>query len=95
MDYLSYSNLKPSIVIFLSHIKFASSAQTRVLVTHGISFLPQVDKIIVLVDGQVSEAGSFRELMTLNGAFAEFLRNYLNEELTEEKAGALGEADSK
>ncbi|KAK3704049.1 hypothetical protein RRG08_049006 [Elysia crispata] len=69
--------------------------KTRVLVTHGISFLPQVDKIIVLVDGQVSEAGSFRELMTLNGAFAEFLRNYLNEELTEEKAGALGEADIK
>lgn len=29
--------------------------QTRVLVTHGVSFLPQVDKIIVLVDGKITE----------------------------------------
>ncbi|GFR84872.1 multidrug resistance-associated protein 1 [Elysia marginata] len=67
--------------------------KTRVLVTHGISFLPQVDKIIVLVEGKVSEVGSFKELMTRNGAFADFLRNYLNEELTEDRTGALGEAD--
>ena len=29
--------------------------QTRVLVTHNISFLPQVDRIIVLKDGEISE----------------------------------------
>ena len=29
--------------------------KTRVLVTHGISFLPQVDQIIVLQDGRISE----------------------------------------
>ena len=74
---------------------FFLSQQTRVLVTHGISFLPQVDRIVVLVDGKVSEAGSFKELMSRNGAFADFLRNYLTEELTEEKPGALGESDSK
>lgn len=51
--------------------------QTRILVTHGISFLPQVDKIIVLANGTVSETGSFTELLKHNGAFAEFLRNYL------------------
>ena len=54
-----------------------------------------MDRIVVLVDGKVSEAGSFKELMSRNGAFAEFLRNYLTEELTEEKPGALGESDSK
>ena len=29
--------------------------QTRILVTHGIAFLPQVDQIIVLQDGRISE----------------------------------------
>ena len=37
--------------------------QTRVLVTNAISFLPQVDQIIVLVDGQITEIGSYRELV--------------------------------
>ncbi|XP_077999979.1 multidrug resistance-associated protein 1-like [Glandiceps talaboti] len=49
---------------------------TRILVTHGIHFLPKVDKIIVLVDGKITETGSFQELLTKNGAFAEFLKNY-------------------
>ena len=29
--------------------------QTRILVTHGISFLPQADQIVVLQDGRISE----------------------------------------
>uniref|UniRef100_A0ABM0GWV9 Multidrug resistance-associated protein 1-like n=1 Tax=Saccoglossus kowalevskii TaxID=10224 RepID=A0ABM0GWV9_SACKO len=50
--------------------------KTRILVTHGLSFLPQVDKIIVLVDGRITEVGSFKELLNKDEAFAEFLRNY-------------------
>ncbi|KAM9597584.1 ATP-binding cassette sub-family C member 3 [Trichechus inunguis] len=50
--------------------------KTRVLVTHGISFLPQMDFVIVLADGQVSEAGSYPALLQRNGSFAEFIRNY-------------------
>jgi ABC-type sulfate/molybdate transport systems ATPase subunit len=53
--------------------------QTRVLVTHGISFLPQVDQIVVLKDGEISEVGSYRELLTLKGAFSEFLLQHLEE----------------
>jgi ABC-type protease/lipase transport system fused ATPase/permease subunit len=62
------------------------------LVTHGISFLPQVDKIVVIKEGQVSEVGSFQELMTHNGAFAEFLRNYLTEEINELEASSSTDA---
>lgn len=52
--------------------------------THGISFLPQVDNITVLVEGRVSEMGSYQELLNQNGAFAEFLRNYSLEDIIEE-----------
>ncbi len=48
--------------------------------THGITFLPQVDQIIVLKDGQVTEVGSYKELLTQKGAFAEFLLQHLEEE---------------
>ncbi|XP_041671461.1 ATP-binding cassette sub-family C member 3 isoform X1 [Cheilinus undulatus] len=60
--------------------------KTRILVTHGISFLPQVDNIMVMVDGRVSEMGSYQELLKQNGAFAEFLRNYALEDIVEEEA---------
>ncbi|XP_076820993.1 multidrug resistance-associated protein 1-like isoform X2 [Clavelina lepadiformis] len=50
--------------------------KTRVLVTHGLAFLPQVDRIFVLVNGEISEVGNYNELLNKNGAFAEFLRNY-------------------
>jgi ATP-binding cassette subfamily C (CFTR/MRP) protein 1 len=50
-----------------------------------------MDMIITLVDGQVGEVGSFKELIGHNGDFAEFLKTYMVEELTcgdteEEKA---------
>ncbi|KAG5279356.1 hypothetical protein AALO_G00076900 [Alosa alosa] len=50
--------------------------KTRVLVTHGLSFLPQVDLILVMVDGEITEAGSFPELIARKGAFAEFIKAF-------------------
>ncbi|XP_027033322.1 ATP-binding cassette sub-family C member 3 isoform X2 [Tachysurus fulvidraco] len=58
--------------------------KTRILVTHSISFLPQVDNIMVIVEGRVSEMGSYQDLLNENGAFAEFLRNYTLEEIMED-----------
>ncbi|XP_051926934.1 ATP-binding cassette sub-family C member 3-like isoform X3 [Hippocampus zosterae] len=62
----------------------ALKGKTRILVTHGISYLPQVDNIVVMVDGRVSEMGSYQELLKQNGAFAEFLRNYALEDFVDE-----------
>lgn len=56
--------------------------------THGISFLPQVDNIMVMVEGRVSEMGSYQELLSQNGAFSEFLRNYALEDIMEEDESA-------
>ncbi|XP_069728809.1 ATP-binding cassette sub-family C member 3 [Phaenicophaeus curvirostris] len=68
--------------------------KTRILVTHGISFLPQVDRIVVLVDGKISEMGSYQELLKQNKAFAEFLRNYaLDEDIEEDELTMLEEEE--
>lgn len=48
--------------------------------THSVRFLSEVDYIIVLKDGTVSECGTYAELLSNNEAFAEFLRNYTSEE---------------
>ncbi|XP_006972048.1 ATP-binding cassette sub-family C member 3 [Peromyscus maniculatus bairdii] len=63
------------------------AGKTRVLVTHGISFLPQTDFIIVLADGQVSEMGHYSALLQHNGCFANFLRNYAPDEDQKEHEG--------
>ncbi|XP_058891574.1 multidrug resistance-associated protein 1-like isoform X2 [Acipenser ruthenus] len=60
--------------------------RTRVLVTHGLSYLPQVDLILVLVDGEITEMGSYQELLNRQGAFAEFIRAYTSTECKESSA---------
>ncbi|XP_010186516.1 PREDICTED: canalicular multispecific organic anion transporter 2 [Mesitornis unicolor] len=68
--------------------------KTRILVTHGIGFLPQVDHIVVLVDGRISEMGSYQDLLKQNKAFAEFLRNYaLDEDIEEDGPTMLEEEE--
>ncbi|XP_048817763.1 multidrug resistance-associated protein 1 isoform X1 [Lagopus muta] len=54
--------------------------KTRVLVTHAVNYLPQMDTILVMTDGEISEMGSYQELLKQDGAFAEFLRTYANAE---------------
>ncbi|XP_038183156.1 ATP-binding cassette sub-family C member 2 [Arvicola amphibius] len=51
--------------------------KTRILVTHSIHFLPQVDEIIVLGNGTVLEKGSYRDLLSKKGVFAKNLKTFL------------------
>ena len=60
------------------------SPQTRILVTHGLSFLPQCDLIVVLDSGRISEVGTYAELIDNNGAFSEFIRTYAAPDENEE-----------
>uniref|UniRef100_A0A0P6JV06 Multidrug resistance-associated protein 1 n=1 Tax=Heterocephalus glaber TaxID=10181 RepID=A0A0P6JV06_HETGA len=66
--------------------------KTRILVTHGISYLPQVDVIVVMTGGKISEMGSYQELLARDGAFAEFLRTYasMEQEQASEDDGVTG-----
>uniref|UniRef100_A0A669DWJ6 Canalicular multispecific organic anion transporter 1 n=1 Tax=Oreochromis niloticus TaxID=8128 RepID=A0A669DWJ6_ORENI len=54
--------------------------KTRILVTHGISFLPYVDEIVVLENGVISEIGSYKNLRASGGAFSKFLDTYATEQ---------------
>ncbi|KAI8785114.1 multidrug resistance-associated protein 1 [Biomphalaria glabrata] len=62
------------------------SGKTRLLVTHGIQWLPFVDHIVVMSDGQISECGTYEELLGHNGAFAQFLTQYLTKEIDNAKS---------
>uniref|UniRef100_A0A8B9TSD4 Multidrug resistance-associated protein 1 n=1 Tax=Anas platyrhynchos TaxID=8839 RepID=A0A8B9TSD4_ANAPL len=68
--------------------------KTRILVTHGISFLPQVDNIVVLVAGAVSEHGSYSTLLANRGAFAQFLNSYGNHEEEAAEKNTTGTGNS-
>ncbi|XP_047130955.1 multidrug resistance-associated protein 1 isoform X2 [Hydra vulgaris] len=50
--------------------------KTRLLVTHNLSYLPQVDQIIVIKDNTISEVGSYEELIMNGHAFSEFIKTY-------------------
>ncbi|KAI5710679.1 hypothetical protein M8J75_010653 [Diaphorina citri] len=68
-----------------SHVGKHIFDNTRVLVTHGITYLPEVDQIIVLKNGQVSESGNYQELLAKKGDFAEFLISHIQEERAEDE----------
>uniref|UniRef100_A0A8C1G2F2 ATP-binding cassette, sub-family C (CFTR/MRP), member 6a n=1 Tax=Cyprinus carpio carpio TaxID=630221 RepID=A0A8C1G2F2_CYPCA len=50
--------------------------KTRILVTHGLSFLPQADLILVMEDGEITEMGSYAELLSRKNTFADFVKAF-------------------
>ncbi|KAH8238063.1 hypothetical protein KR026_002357 [Drosophila bipectinata] len=59
--------------------------KSRVLVTHGVTFLPQVDSIYVMKSGEISESGTFDQLVKNKGAFADFIIQHLQDGNEEEE----------
>ncbi|XP_031240697.1 canalicular multispecific organic anion transporter 1 [Mastomys coucha] len=62
------------------------SGKTRILVTHGIHFLPQVDEIVVLGKGTILEKGSYRDLLAKKGVFAKNWKTFMKHSETEGEA---------
>lgn len=50
--------------------------KARVLVTHGIYHLREVDQIVVLKDGTIEEVGGYRDLMSAKGVFYRLVKEY-------------------
>ncbi|XP_069173762.1 ATP-binding cassette sub-family C member 3 isoform X2 [Procambarus clarkii] len=61
--------------------------KTRVLVTHALTFLPQVDTVLVMRDGRLVEKGAYTQLVASGGEFAQFILQHFssmdNEEVEE------------
>ncbi|XP_055893890.1 multidrug resistance-associated protein 1-like isoform X1 [Biomphalaria glabrata] len=59
--------------------------KTRLLVTHGVHWLPMVDFILVLQHGQIIQSGTYENLIARDGPFAQLLKSYLlNEDIEDD-----------
>eukprot|EP01125_Pyxidicula_operculata_P021279 TRINITY_DN812_c2_g1_i1.p1 TRINITY_DN812_c2_g1~~TRINITY_DN812_c2_g1_i1.p1 ORF type:complete len:1539 (-),score=311.37 TRINITY_DN812_c2_g1_i1:20-4636(-) len=65
--------------IFTNCIRKSMEGRTRVLVTHNLHMVPQVDRIIVLTAGSVTEVGTYKELISRNGNFAKLIQELEND----------------
>ncbi|KAF9109330.1 hypothetical protein BGX27_007736 [Mortierella sp. AM989] len=50
--------------------------KTRILVTHGINRLEQVDNILVIKDGKITESGHFSRLMAAKETFSRLISEF-------------------
>ncbi|CAL4075753.1 unnamed protein product, partial [Meganyctiphanes norvegica] len=55
--------------------------KTRVLVTHAVSILPQVDEVIVVKDGQIQEKGTYAQLINGGGEVAQFFQQHKTQDI--------------
>jgi ABC-type transport system involved in cytochrome bd biosynthesis fused ATPase/permease subunit len=46
-------------------------------VTNSLSFLSQVDEIIMIENGEIVQIGTYEQLKNDKGIFADFIKNYL------------------
>ncbi|XP_067949296.1 multidrug resistance-associated protein 1-like [Watersipora subatra] len=58
--------------------------KTRVLVTHGLHWLPEVDNVAVLSSGRVAETGSYKSLLNRKGPFANFVSEFVSSEIPDD-----------
>ncbi|KAF9402383.1 Canalicular multispecific organic anion transporter 2, partial [Entomortierella beljakovae] len=69
--------------------------KTRLLVTHGVHHLDQVDHIVVVKDGRISEQGHYDELMGAGNGFYQLIDEYsVNSRKDHKKKREVSESES-
>ena len=68
-----------------------SEGRTKILVTHALHFLPQVDYIYTIADGQIMERGTYAELMENDGVFSKFVKEFGSKQEEEEKTDEIAD----
>eukprot|EP00892_Ulva_mutabilis_P008206 jgi/Ulvmu1/5758/UM025_0012.1 len=75
-DPLSALDAKVGRQVFRACIAGELASKTRLLVTNQLQYVPDADKVVVLRDGRVAEAGTYADLMTRKGgALAEMMQD--------------------
>lgn len=59
--------------LFKDYIMEALSEKTVILVTHQVDFLPAFDTILLMLDGEIRQSGSYQELLDSSKAFQELV----------------------
>lgn len=65
--------------------------QTRILVTHSLTYLSQVDNIVVLKNGAIVESGSYTDLLNNKGDFADLISQYHHDQAKQERVNEEGQ----
>jgi ABC-type multidrug transport system ATPase subunit len=81
--------------VFQNVLLNGSTGKTRILVTHALHFLPQVDYILTMVDGHIAEQGTYAELMSSNGEFSKFVTEFGSKEEATDKEEETIEKDEE
>ncbi|KFH68024.1 hypothetical protein MVEG_06754 [Podila verticillata NRRL 6337] len=66
--------------------------RTRVIATHQLHVLPDVDYILCMQNGVIAEEGTFKELMANNGDFCALMEQYGGAQQADEKEEAVLDA---
>eukprot|EP00253_Pinus_taeda_P030801 PITA_30801 len=64
--------------LFKQYIMGALSKKTVILVTHQIDFLPAFDAILLMLDGEIHQAGKYQELLVSSEAFRDLVNAHKN-----------------
>lgn len=72
--------------VFSNVLLDAPKDKTRVLVTHAVHVLPEVDYIYIITDGIIRKHGSYSELMAANGDLSTLVRRFGKQEAEERQS---------
>jgi ABC-type multidrug transport system fused ATPase/permease subunit len=76
-------------------IKEGLKGKTVLLATHHLQYMSEMDQIIIVENGEVIETGSYEELLSLNGVFAQMIDNYTHEHQDHEEVEAKSKDEKK
>ncbi|KAL6996353.1 ATP-binding cassette sub- C member 8 [Sarracenia purpurea var. burkii] len=65
-------------ILFNDCVMTALEKKTVILVTHQVEFLSQVDKILVIEGGEITQSGSYTELLMIGTAFEQLVNAHRN-----------------
>ena len=71
--------------VFQNVFRNTSDGKTKILVTHALHFLSQVDYIYTIMDGKIKERGTYAQLMDNQGDFCRFIAEFGTSEHEEEE----------